>query len=232
MRGQLWVTTQIGPGKSWRLKVAADKINQQRINLLLNESGHAFGTQVGAPASASCLEKPQQPRPGFCASLLLPRPAARQKHQEITLTLGHDAAALWFGAIEGSSDEGDVFEYPAALLKSIIVRHDIARERRQASEARAGRELSRRTRRRRQERSGRRAQQSQTRITAELNLACAVLIRWCVAHGVTSVDYDAAPRAFTEHFPYRRLADTFASNWKTIGIACIAQTWMNSPRIP
>ena len=59
----------------------------------------------------------------------------------------------------------------------------------------------------------------QRKIGKLLEVYAAALARWCVSHGVTSVDYDVTDRGFLPHGPWRRLADRINTSLENEGIA-------------
>ena len=143
----------------------------------------------------------------FRVSVMLPRKPKRQSHQEITLTLGHDAESLLYGTLEGKED---VFEFTGASVREIIVNGDKADRKRQSELSMTRAFVSKRGWKRWSRKRTNVAENRQRQIAHQVKLAAASLVRWCRSRGVTSVDYETADRGFVPHFPWRALRDRIA----------------------
>jgi hypothetical protein len=213
--GKFSIKCAIAPGKSWHVKVYGGKINLTRLRQIASGTSIPLackiirGSKVGANG---------EPRKAwfFRISAMFPRVVRRQSHQEITLTLGHDAGCLLFGILEGSDE---VFEFPGDTLRKMIVGGDKSDKRHQIENS-----LQRGIwPKRKQARWGRdrtaRCASRQRKIKKQIELVAAALARWCRAHGVTSVDYEITDRGFICHFPWRTLRDDIGNALEREGIA-------------
>lgn len=217
--GKLAIRTQAGPGQSWLLSIYGE---QRAIGAL-----RACRTGEGVPLALKIVRGAKRTRDGelrrgwyLRVSIMLPRKAnTRQKHQEITLTLGHDGDALLWGQIDGSDRDEDVFTFHGCEVKNIIVGGDKTDRTMQVDLSMMRGIWSRRKLARWSVDRTRQSEARQRKISEQLKLAAASLARWCAAHGVTSVDYDTTDRGYVPHFPYYRLRDLLRSALEGRGIA-------------
>jgi hypothetical protein len=210
---------QVGPGKSWTLKVFADGVNLARMRQLLSGEGER--------GAAVLMRRRRQPRPGettvrrswflkIAGNFPRVEPKRRESHKEITLTLGHDAESLLFGAIEGDEE---CFEFPGVDVRKMIVGFDRTDAKRQVEASlKWGLWPKRKSKRWAQDRAAQCAKQAK-KVEAQVKLAAAALASWCKARGVTSVDYDTADRGFVPHFPWQALRLSIQSALENIGVA-------------
>lgn len=227
---------QIGPGKSWTLRVFAEGENLQRMRQI------AAGEVL--PGAAMFVRRARGQRPGetkrvrvwyLRISAQVPRPKKTRgpSLKEKTLTLGHDKESLLYG----SPDEGDdVFEYPAPTLRSLIAAHkkldrqrqiensfrvQISRQRGSVSvpPPRRGEQWSKRKALRWCAARTAACERNRNKVKAEIAMCAASLTNWCVAHNITAVDYDVTPRGWMESFPYYALTERIKVSLENAGIA-------------
>ena len=205
--GKFVIRSQVGPGKSWRVKVYAT--GRELATLRGIVAGDAIPLALKIVRQSKTLANAQVVKAWFFRlSVMLPRKAPRQSHQEITLTLGHDPGALMFGSLEGSED---VFEYPGEVLRKLIVGGDQSDKKRQRELSLARGLVSRRQLARWGQDRTAVCENRQRKINYQLKLCAAVLARWCKSHGVTSVDYDTTDRGFLIHCPWYALKAAIAN---------------------
>lgn len=194
----------INPGKRWKTRIYADVENLARLKQVESGAAVPLGLKIVRANKRRIEGAPPRKAWFFRIAAMFPRKPPRRSHQEIRLTLGHDAGCLLFGALEGSDD---VFEFPGVALHKIIVGGDRG-DRAHQVELSLARGLwpKRKILRWGLDRS-RFAENRARKIGAQLKLAAAALARWCKSHGVTSVDYDIQDRGFLPHCPWRALRD-------------------------
>lgn len=215
--GKFAIRTQVGPGKSWTVAIGCDRYALPRLKALASGEATAMALKI-VRASKTPLAGGGKPTKAwfFRISAMFPRKAKRNQIAEKTLTLGHDAGCLLFGSLE---DSEDVFEYGGESLRTTIVGGDRADRKMQIENSllRADRMPRRKLLRWQKDRT-RQCQNRARKVNAKIKLAAATLTRWCVSHGVTSVDYDAQDRGFLPHFPYYALKSAMTSALETEGI--------------
>lgn len=208
----------IQPGKSWAVKVYCDARSLAQLAMCADGAAVPLGIKV--------VRRTKQPIPGtngkpvkawfFRVAALLPRKPKRTSHQEITLALGHDPGALLFGSLE---DSAEVFEFPGTDIKKLIVGGDRSDRKRQQQDSLYRGIMPRRKWKRWSQDRTRAAENRQRKLNYLLHCAAASLTRWCLSHGVTSVDYERTDRGFVPHFPWRKLKDYIACSLEAAGIA-------------
>lgn len=215
--GAIKLRFQVGPGKRWACRAFADPDNLRRIRQIL--SGEAeTGTltlikrrRQNLPGEAG----KQAPRSWYVRiSGLFPRVSARKKEATATLAVRHTPEALWHAAVIGSDAEPMI--YHADELRERIIGHAKRDERRQVDNSVTYRHVSKRTRKRRAAKRGGECAKHAAGVTAQINLACAVLVGWCLSKNVAVVRYDGGK--WLESFAYSRLLDTLRSRLENHGI--------------
>lgn len=226
--GKLTIRCSVNPGRSWTVSVYADVRGRSQLEQI--EHGEAI------PLACKIVRATKQPVAGsgapprkawfFRISAMFPRKPRRQSHQEVTLTLGHDAEYLLFGAIDGSDEERHVYQSPGVTLKQLIVGGDKSDRAHQQEWSAARGIWSRRKVARWSKDRTRMCENRRRKIGKLIELEAAKLARWCVRSKVTSVDYETADRGFVPHFPWRQLRDkiAFALERESIGFAAIGST--------
>jgi len=205
----------IQPGKSWPLKIYADARGAATLRAIQSGEAQMLGAKIVRRAKPGPNGK--RSKAWFLRlACLLPRKPARKSHQEITLTLGHDADALLFGSLVAKDD---VFEFPGVAARKIIVGGDKTDRRTQQENSLQRGLWSRRKQARWAKDRSLQSAARQRKIGEQIKLCAAALARWCVSHGVTSIDYQVEDRGFSSHFPYRRLLDAIRNATEPHGIA-------------
>lgn len=211
---------QIGPGKSWTIKVFAQGEDLHRMRQLADGEATA-GTAV-------FVRRAREPRPGetkrvrvwyLRVSAQVPR-AKRTRGpslKEKTLQLGYDAENLLYGV----PDEGDdwVFEYPAVALRSLIVAHRKLDRQRQIDASYQRQGWSRRKWQRWSKGRSASCEKNNAKVKAQIDLCVATLVRACQSQQITAVDFDVTPRGWIESFPYYLLQARVKTSLENAGIS-------------
>lgn len=216
--GKLVIRAAVQPGKSWLVKIYADRFNFARLKQIQAGDAIPLGCKIVRATKQPIAGSNAPPRKAwfFRISAMFPRTVKRKSHQEVTLTLGHEANQLLFGALE---DSDEVFEFPGLELRKMIVGGDRT-ERRWQGEISMRRGIwSKRKQARWSLDRTRRCENRQRKIAAQLKLIAAALTRWCKSHGVTSVDYEVKDMGFIPHFPWRKMRDDMHNALEREGIA-------------
>lgn len=214
--GKYVLRISITPGQSWALSIYVDGRNLAYLRKIMAGDATKLAAKIVRRSGATLPGQPPKKAWYAQVSAMFPRTLGRRaSHQEITLTLGHDPGCLLFGTLEGSDD---VFEFPGVALKNTIVGGDKTDRALQQEHSLARGVWSKRKLSRWQRDRSEQSRSRQRKIKSQLQLAAAALARWCLAHDVTSVDYDTAPRGFVPHCPYRELRDALTHALEPHGI--------------
>jgi hypothetical protein len=211
---KLAVRCGITPGKSWLVKIYADGTNYSRLRAI--QAGAAIALSLKVIRAGKRLADGRPVKSWFFRiSAMFPRTAPRQSHQEITLMLGHDRGSLLFGSLEGSDE---VFEFPGVALRKIIVGGDKSDKRFQQEQSmQRGLWSKRKSKRWGRDRTAM-SESRQRKIKKQIELVASSLARWCLSHGVTSVDYETKDQGFICHFPWCALRDSIANALEPLNI--------------
>lgn len=220
--GKRWVLrTAIAPGASWRLVVYADAWAAGYLEQLADGRALGRGLQLVRRGvrerETDSREQHGRRKKVWCAqlALLVPRPTRRRQaaDREVTLVLGHDAEALWYGHL--LEEPGVEYTWRGERLRRLVGQPSHGGE-----DPLWRRGLARRRQRRWLESHQRRARRRDDRIQAELDTAARDCGLWCRRQGVTSVDYDATDRGyFGGRGPYHLAARRLALALENQGIA-------------
>ena len=216
--GKFSLRTQVGPGRSWNVRVYADACNLATIRKMLDGKVTPLGLKLvrASANSAAGSSAPSRKAWFFKIGALIERTTARVSRQEITLTLGHDAGA---SSLERSTAATTCLNFREIPCARIIVGGDKRDKTMQHEQSlRHGIWSRRKLKRWGQDRTAM-ANNRRRKVEDQIKLAAASLARWCRSHGVTSVDYDIRDRGFVSHFPWFALRASIFSALEAHGIA-------------
>lgn len=223
--GKLTIRCSVNPGRSWTVSVYADARSRSQLEQIEHGEAVALACKIIRASKQPVAGSGAPPRKAwfFRISAMFPRKPKRQQHREITMTLGHDAECLLYGAIDGSDEERHVYQSPGVTLRKLIVGGDKSDRAHQQEWSAARGIWSRRKVARWQQDRTRMCENRRRKLGKLIELEAAKLARWCVRMNVTSVDYETADRGFLPHFPWRVLRDkiSFALEAESIGFAAI-----------
>jgi hypothetical protein len=214
--GRRVVRMQIGPGKSWTVRIRGDAMANMRLSQL--ERGEAVPLALKVVRSSKRSVQGGPPRKAWFVriSAMFPRKsAAGPSCAENTLSLGHTPEMLLYGVLAGDED---VFEFPGVALRTLIVGGDKADKRRQQEQSVQRGIWSKRKRKRWGKDRSRVCENRNRKITEQIKLAAASLTRWCVSHGVATVNYDVTDCGFLPHCPWHCLKQTVHDSLEREGI--------------
>lgn len=218
----LGISLAVGPGSNWKLKMRADPVARGALAKVLAGEATAGAASLRMVSRELRSGERQGQRRKFWTlriAVRLPKPKARQSHQDKVLQLGHDGECLWVGSILDDAD-GELWEFPAVRLKQRIVGHWLRDKRRQIDDQQQGRHLSRRARKRLRGERTALCDKHQSRVKEEIKLQIATLVGRCVSAGVTAVEYDTADRGWMKSFPWHQTQTQLAAALENEGIAC------------